>query len=178
MSSDNKKATKTVPISIRVSQEDAEFIANLNVEGAITPSDKIRNIIKEAREVKEQVVTYEGCLKIAQNTLKELVQKIKINELEQKQYSELINIFNDWITEAFAYLASVKNELNEQKISLSHLEEGIAERVFRLFEIVTRMGVTAKAPCYDKSIIIKGFTPMLELIDIINQNLKKEKKND
>jgi hypothetical protein len=33
---------KTVPLSVRVSHEDAEFIANLYIGDAVTPSDKVR----------------------------------------------------------------------------------------------------------------------------------------
>ena len=42
-------STKTVPLSVRVPYEDAEFIAGLHVNGANTPSDKLRAIINQAR---------------------------------------------------------------------------------------------------------------------------------
>jgi len=166
---------KTVPISVRFSQEDAEFIANLKIDNAITPSDKVRGIIKEAKKQKERVVNYEGCLKVSREALKELSQDIKFAELEEKKHSELVNSFNDWIVESFAYIASVKHGVGGEKIELNHLEDGISERVFRLFEIVLRMGVTSKAPCYDKEIITKGFVPVLELIQLINQRIEKDK---
>ena len=51
---------KTVPISVRVSNEDAEFIATLQIDNAVTPSDKVRSLIKEAKQKKERVVSYEG----------------------------------------------------------------------------------------------------------------------
>jgi len=166
---------KTIPISVRVSHEDAAFIANLQIDDALTPSDKIRSIIKEAKKQSERTVNYEGCLKIARDTLKELTQKIKASEMEQKQHSELVNAFTDWVGESFAYMAAAKNEIDEEKIELKELEEGISQRVFRLFEVVARLGVTSKAPCYDDAIITKGFVPLVELIDLINQRIEKEK---
>lgn len=169
---------KTVAISVRLSQEDAEFIANLQVDNAITPSEKVRSIIKEAKEQKERSVDYQSCLNIARETLKDLVHKINTTELKEKQHSELVNVFNDWIAESFAYVASAKHEIDEDKIKLKQFEKGISERVFRLFEVVARMGVTSKDPCYDKEIIITGFLPILELTEIINQRIDKEKKND
>jgi len=166
---------KTVPISVRISHEDAEFIAQLQIDGAVSPSDKVRNIIKEAKKQNEQIINYESCLKIARETLKELTQQVKASEMEQKQHSELVNIFNDWITESYAYIVSAKNEIDEGNICLSQLEEGISERVFRLFEVVGRLGVTSKAPCYDKNIITKGFLSILELNQLVNQRREKEK---
>jgi predicted nucleic acid-binding Zn-ribbon protein len=167
--------TKTVPISVRVSNEDAEFIANLQIDNAVTPSDKVRSLIKEAKQQKERVVSYEGCLNIARETLKDLVQKVKSIESKEKQHSELVNVFNEWVTECFAYVASAKYEIQEDQIKLKQLEEGISERVFRLFEAVARMGVTSQEPCYNKKIILTGFLPTLELIQIINQRIEKEK---
>jgi len=35
-------ATNRIPISVRITQEDADFIAELKIEGANTPSEKIR----------------------------------------------------------------------------------------------------------------------------------------
>lgn len=165
---------KTVPVSVRLSQEDASFIANLDISDAVTPSDKIRSIIKEAKKQKEDIVNYEGCLKIAQETLKGLVQKVKATELEEKQHSELVTVFNDWIVESFAYIASAKPAPDAEAFDLKALEEGIANRSFRLLEVMARMGVTSKAPCYDADIITNGFLPILELTQIINQRLEKK----
>lgn len=41
--------TKTVPFSARISVEDAEFISQLEYEGAHTPSDKFRALLAETR---------------------------------------------------------------------------------------------------------------------------------
>lgn len=168
---------KTVPISVRISHEDAEFIANLKVDNAVTPSDKIRSIIEDSRKHKQREISYEGCLKNAAEALQALTQSIKSAEKEQKQHSELVNGFNDWITESFAYISAANHEIKEGRIDIHQLEEGINERVFRLFEIIARMAVTSTAPCYDKQIMTKGFTTLLELTQIINQRLEKERKN-
>ncbi len=168
---------KTVPISVRLSLEDAEFIANLHIDDAVTPSDKIRSIIKEAKKQNERIVNYEGCLKIARETLRELTQKIKTTELESKQHSELLNVFNEWIAESFAYVAAAKQELEDEKLTFEALEEGVSIRVFRLFEATARMGITSKAPCYEPNIVTRGFLPILELIQIINQRLEKGELN-
>ena len=170
--------SKTVPISVRVSHEDAEFIANLKIGNAVTPSDKVRSIIREARDRNDNIVNYEGWLKISRDSLDGLIQKIKTMELKQTQHSELISLFNDWIVESFAYAASAKHEIDEGKVELSQFEAGISERVFRLLESMARMGVTSSAPCYDPEIISKGLAPVLELINIINQRTEQEKVND
>ncbi len=165
--------SKTVPVSVRLSVEDAEFIANFQTADAMTPSDKIRSIIKDARLRKDRILSYESCLLESQNAVRTLMQHIKACELESGHHSELLNVFNEWITESFAYVASAKLMMDEGRVSPEALEAGIAVRAFRLLSTMARMGVTTKAPCYDTEIMTKGFKPILELIHIINQRLTK-----
>lgn len=40
---------KSVPLSVRVSDEDAVFLANLEIADAVTPSEKLRAILHEAQ---------------------------------------------------------------------------------------------------------------------------------
>ncbi|MFC7683554.1 hypothetical protein ACTHRC_10005 [Neisseria sp. P0001.S009] len=42
------KATNCISISMRIAQEDADFIAELKMEGANTPSEKICELLKPA----------------------------------------------------------------------------------------------------------------------------------
>jgi len=161
--------TKTVPISIRISHQDAEFIANLQMADALTLSDKIRAIIKEVRTQKEKVDDYQSYLLLAKNKLNNVSDLIKIFEREGKQYSMFINLFQDWLTETFAFLAAFGTPKISEEVNLEPLEAGIARRVFRLLEAVLRMGVTNEAPCYDKKIIHRGLAPLLELTEIIQQ---------
>ena len=58
-----------IPISVRISQEDADFIANLQVEGANTPSEKIRELLKQARQSYTQPQDYGTALAQAEQFL-------------------------------------------------------------------------------------------------------------
>ena len=42
----NMKATNRISISMRIAQEDADFIAERKMEGANTPSEKICELLK------------------------------------------------------------------------------------------------------------------------------------
>jgi len=162
---------KTVPVSVRLSAEDADFIANLQIADAVTPSDKIRSMIKIAKQQQMRVATFENCLQQSQEALKPLTQAVKAYELELGQHSELLSVFNDWLAESFAYLSSAKLMIEAGELDFNRLEAGIAERVFRLLTAFARMGVTKQAPCYDAELMNKGFEPVLELIQIITQRL-------
>lgn len=55
-------ATNRIPISVRITQEDADFIAELKIEGANTPSEKIRELLKLARLAHTQTRDYSSAL--------------------------------------------------------------------------------------------------------------------
>ena len=169
--------TKTVPISVRISEEDAEFIAGLKVEGAVTPSEKIRGIIARTKKQKERIESFDGCLKIARDILKGVVQRVSELEMTSQEHSDLVTLFMDWVAESFAYVASSQRALKNETMTLVQLEEGIADRAFRLIQAVARMGVTAEAPCYDKEIITERFVPISPLTDLVNKRIKMETKD-
>ena len=55
-------ATNRIPVSVRITQEDADFIAELKIEGANTPSEKIRELLKQARLAHTQTHDYGSAL--------------------------------------------------------------------------------------------------------------------
>ena len=60
-------ASKTVQISARISNEDAEFLSKLTINGAKTPSDKLRAIITQTRKRSIEIQDYTGCYKLIQD---------------------------------------------------------------------------------------------------------------
>ena len=55
-------ATNRIPVSVRITQEDADFIAELKIEGANTLSEKIRELLKQARLAHTQTRDYGSAL--------------------------------------------------------------------------------------------------------------------
>lgn len=168
---------KSIPFSVRLAPEDADFIASLQMEGANTPSDKIRAIIREARVSRASGCDYASALRDAREELRPVTQGVKSCELARKQHSELVGAFLDWVAEAHAFTVSAPcgngTEGRGKELDLEQLEEGIADRCFRLLELIARMGVTSKAPCYNKDIINRNFEPLEELIHIIDTRIHK-----
>jgi len=162
--------TKTVPVSLRLSQEDAEFIAQLKMDDAITISDKIRSLIKNAKKQTAKGNNYRHNLQFVKERLSSVAELVKDYECETKQYSLLLSLFHDWLEEVFAFYVTLQNV--SEPYDLHSLEAGVAHRVFRLLEAVMRMGVTSEAPCYDRTLIYKQIAPILELTELINY--KKE----
>jgi len=161
-------SAKMVAIGARVPQEDAEFISQLKIEGAVTPSDKVRVIIAEARRRHQGSNNYDACLDQVNHLLSTTNRMLRHAEMEAKQHSEIMARTLDWIPDLVAYLLSSKHKLvNGEITEMQSMEEDVADRVFRLVESVLQLGVTRQCRCYDKEVINRRIAPILDLARVI-----------
>ena len=160
---------KTVSISARISQDDAEFLSQLIVSGAKTPSDKLRAILMEARQRHLGQQEYSDGLRLMRDMYAPLTERLQQAEYESGQHSELLVRLMQWLPDIAAYvLSGVPNEEKGiQKKELVAFEHGVVDRVFRLMESMLQLGITQNNPCYDPKIINDRIKPVLELADTI-----------
>jgi len=160
---------RTVPISARIAHEDAEFLSQLKVPGAKTPSDKLRAILADARRRSAQQKDYRGIFQLLQETLSPIVEQIRQAELTHGIHSELVTRTLDWLPDAVAFtvagIAGGNTAPSEEQ--LRELEQGLGDRVFRLMESVLHMGVTRSCPCYDGRTVRERIDPILQLAQVI-----------
>jgi len=159
---------KTVPISVRLTPEDAAFIAQLNVEDANTPSDKLRAIIVDARRRKHGTEDYPGSLKLVTDLLAPTVRIILASERDHHMHSELVSRLGEWLTECMAYLIASNEhhtELNPEQ--LKEIERDLTQRVMVLMQSVLQLAVTRSSPMYEPDVAHEGVIPVLELAEVI-----------
>lgn len=171
-----------VAIGARVPQEDVEFISQLKIEGATTPSDKVRLIIAEARRRHDGLGNYDSCLEQMNQMLSQTSRLLRHAELETRTHSELLSRTLEWLPDVMAYLlASKKMLVSEEPGDMQALEEGVADRVFRLIESVLQMAVTRQCDCFDKDLITRRIPSVLDLarvIEVARDDLKRENQHD
>lgn len=160
---------KSVQLSARISNEDAEFLSQLNINGAKTPSDKLRAIITQARKRSVGIQDYSGCYKMIQDLSLPISEAIRKHEFDHHIHSELIIRFFEWLPDMVAFAISSVPEENRENIKseLELYEKGLANRMFGLFESLMQMGVGTKNPCYDPEILFEKIEPVLALAKII-----------
>ena len=170
-------ASKTIPLSVRITDEDAEFLAGLDLAGASTPSEKIRALIAQARQRYEGARSYETSLALVRELIEPVGQNLRARELKSRHRSELIADTLYWLPDLVAFLmAGPAARAGKQEASeLTEFEAGISHRIFRFIEAVLRLGVTAKAPCYDPDVVASGLGGTLELAQLILANRQPRK---
>ncbi len=169
-------ASKTVQISARISHEDAEFISQLKINGAATPSDKLRAIIAEARQKNTQRHDYLGSLNFMQDLISPAHNNIKNAENHLRLHSELVTRLIEWLPDIFAYIisASIPDEEDLAPEMLLQLENDLSNRIFRLIESVLQMGITKRCPCYNDKLIEHSIETVLDLAQVISLSHKNE----
>jgi len=167
-------ASKTTPLSVRVAEEDSDFLAGLDIPGATTPSDKIRALIRDARMRHAGEQSYAEGLAFQEEQLAPLARKLRGSERDLNMHSELLVHFMNWLPETTAYLHAHLGEENmgdEATDALLALERGISERLVSLMEACLRLAVTPVEPCYDTSCVRSKSAPILELSSLIKSSI-------
>ncbi|MCY3885952.1 MAG: hypothetical protein OXG24_13680 [Gammaproteobacteria bacterium] len=175
-------AGRSIPLSVRISADDATFLASFNANGAATLSEKVRSLISEAKQRHLGEEDYAQSLEFIQETLAPSFARLRNLESQNDKHSALLAIFAHWIPDIIAYwMAGVPQEDSPDAAeNLMELEAAIANRIFDLIESVLRLGVLPKSRCYQPEIIAQHMAPILELNNIIAQpsSNTKETPND
>lgn len=163
---------KSIPISVRLSEDDAAFLAGLTIPGAHTPSDKLRSIISETRRRMDGVEDFSDCAELLRDMIAPTTRRIREANKQLHLRSELLDRLADWLPETMAYLMTTLPEGSTDKKSLHQLEAGVADRAVALLENILRLGVTQQAPCYDEALLANRLTSILELAHIAAKQQK------
>ena len=161
---------KTVPMSVRLSDDDAAFLARLSIAGAVTPSEKLRALLAEARRRHEGREAYASCVSVIDDMLGPTLQRVRELEYRQHVHSEFLAELYAWLPPAAALAMIGTHADGEREVDLAALEAGLADRVFALIEAVLRLGITARGPCYDPDLIANRLDRVLELTDLVRTN--------
>jgi hypothetical protein len=174
-------SNKTVPLSVRISEADADFLNGLKIPGATTHSEKLRALIAEARQRRTGGRSYGDVLAMLQEIEAPAERRLRDAETRTRQHSELLAQAASWLPDTLAFLVGNLPENHEEDAAdrLRSLEDGLADRVFVFFERVLRMAVTRRNPCYDSEAISRRMEPVVELCDVIrSQNQTEKGKSD
>ena len=163
---------KSVPLSVRLSREDAAYIAALKAPDAVTMSEKVRHLVSRVRIASERGETFEGVVEQTEDTLAPLKQALDKVEQEQGVRSALLRALIVALPRVLAELEAADVENHPEVVAqLTSLEASAAIRVRDLLDQLARLSVTKSAPCLDADIMRSVLAePLIELIEIIKAN--------
>lgn len=172
---------KSVSISVRISQDEAEFLAGLRIPGATTPSEKLRALIADAHCRERGPVDYSDSITQVQQWLAPLLSTVQMAEGNQEQHSDILAILREWLPDFLAYARLASNSTNSTGSApaleeLRVLERGIADRLFRLMERLFQLALISRCHCYDSELITKRMEQIRQLATIIMLQQERNKE--
>ncbi|GGK62077.1 hypothetical protein [Amphritea balenae] len=114
---------KSIPISVRLTQDEADFIAHISAPSAVTPSDKLRYIISQARDSAKQPKNLSSARDKAHQTITPLLAPIELAEMQDKNSSTILAAHHYWLERSLATLILFSKKIDNSAESVSDYEE-------------------------------------------------------
>ena len=160
-------AGNRIPVSVRITQEDADFIAELKIEGANTPSEKIRELLKQARLAHTQTRDYESALTAQEQFLQAARRSVLHAEKQAGVHSHIVARLFEQLPDLAATLAADLPEEAAQP-DLQKYERELMWRIVRLTDSILQLAVTGKGAAYDDT-VLQQLENTLKLADIVRR---------
>ena len=162
-------ASLTTPLSVRLSDDDTAFLARLEVEGAITASDKIRGLIRLARQRADQPDSFPAALAISHGQLAAAVHAVRVIEQEIDAHSDvtvgLLTTAEEFLALA---LAAPRPNAGAGQETLARYESRLVDCAARMTEQLLRWAVTPTAPAYDPTVVARRIEGLADLMRLIS----------
>jgi hypothetical protein len=159
-------------VSVRIPSEDLEWLATLNLQGATTPSDKLRALVAQVRRQHEGAADYAGSMAWMRDVIAPFVTRIGAHEHKQGNHSEVVRLLTEWTPQTMALLIAENVAGSQANQRAVQLEDRLVARVFQLITATLRLAVTQNADCYDPKVLEKHLPQVIELVGVIAANRK------
>ena len=163
-------ATLNAPLSVRLSEEDSGFLARLELDGSITASDKIRGLIRQARQRAGDISSFPEALAFSHEQLAGAVRALRLLEQETDAHSDvvmgLIGTAEEFLALALTTPKAVTGD--EARKALLRYEAKLVDCALRMSEQLLRWAITPRAPAYDPTVIATRAAVLTELLRLIS----------
>jgi hypothetical protein len=169
---------KSVPLSVRITSDDAEFLSRLSIDGATTPSDKLRALLARARRHDEALRDLGAAHDVARTLLERVQKMVREHEQASGETSEVVRLVIDWTAQTLAYLmASPSSNSSDESSARTHeLERTLLRRVSTLVEQFIKMGLTVSRSSYDGRALVQHLSEVLELASVVARVVDQKKE--
>jgi hypothetical protein len=162
-------ASLTTPLSVRLSEEDTGFLSGLEIDGAVTASDKVRGLIRQARQRAEPVQSFPAALSISHDYLASAVRAVRVIEQEVGLHSDVAVGLMTSAEEFLALaLATPRAGPETTRDDLTRHEARLVDCAARLAEQLMRWAVTPSAPAYDPAVVSRRLEPLADLMRLVS----------
>jgi len=159
-------------VSARIPTDDLQWLATLDMQGANTPSDKLRALVTQIRRQHEGALEYSASLQWMRDLVAPFVTAVGAFEHRQGKHSEVLRLISDWVPQLMALLVAESTLGKEPLRKAQEIEDKLVARCIQLLMGILRLGITPSADCYDPQVLDKHLPQLIELSAIIDSSRK------
>lgn len=153
-------AASMEPLSARIPSDLYLWLAQLQVEGATTNSDKLRVLLGQLKRQHDGALDYVAAHAWARDLTGRLRKALVRSEGRTGKHSEVVSLLLDHLT---SMLALVVSQAPTSDDDTTKMEEALVRRAFALCETLLRQGTTSIAAAYDPTVVRRLMGPTLDL---------------
>jgi len=138
------------PLSARIPSELYLWLAQLQVEGATTNSDKLRVLLGQLKRQHDGALDPVAAHAWARDQLQGLRNALVRLENRSQRHSEVLNLVLEHLT---ASLSSAIGQVPHDEASAMQLEDSLVRRAFALSDALLRQATTEQASAFDPGVV-------------------------
>lgn len=169
---------KSIPISVRLNDDDVAFLASYEVQGARTPSDKLREILRAAREREEGIQDVAACEDLLRTMIRPAEKGVRQLQRETGQRSDFVIKLYERLPEMFAELIASAPGPGKDAQDLKKFEAALSAELFSLIEEIFDLGLTTPSRTYDPDLMDRRLAPILEITRLLEQRRRSGDRDD
>lgn len=164
-------------ISIRLPDDDFQWLLSLQEQGARTPSEKLRALLAKTRQQESGLNNPELCSTWMRGLAQPFVESVAARERKTKSHSNIVSTVAEWTPQIMATLVSTRVGDNQIDRDAVEVEAVLTQQCFQLLSALLRTAVTSSPPVYDKNVLDRHLPDIIELANIISSRRGKELQN-
>ena len=154
------QAPSMEPLSARIPSDLYLWLAQLQVEGATTNSDKLRVLLSQLKRQHDGAFDYVAAHAWARDMTHRLREALVRTEGRSGRHSEVLNVLLDHVTTSLALMVS---SAPADAAAAAQLEDALVRRAFALSEALLRQATTTAASAYDPAVVRRHMGATVEL---------------
>jgi hypothetical protein len=166
-------------VSVRVPDDDLEWLMGLDIAGARNPSDRIRSLIAATRRQRQGTTDYVACVAMLRDFLRPFTDAVSTAERRDKVHSEVVETIAgslpDIMAETIAF-PPVPDDASSAMTALTHIEADLTARTMRLLIRLLRLSVTQAVPAYDPAVLNPYLDEISDIADLIRDRRRTATK--
>jgi hypothetical protein len=157
--------SKTVPLSVRITDDDATFLTSLDIADAKTPSEKLRAILARERRRSEGTQDPVAAVDLVQDMLRPAHRRVRRCE-EDGRRSDLVHKAYGRVPEIAGLLMA--GPASDDPRSLAEFESRLAEKIASLSRDFMELGLFSHSRCYGDEAVKQNLPSLIELVELLS----------